>query len=85
MYTKQSIDDKVKSILANVSCIDQDTINADTYLKDDLALDSLDLADVIYKIDSEYGLDIPLHELEKLHTVSELVDHVDHILNPIGI
>lgn len=85
MYTKQSIDDKVKYILANVSCIDQDTINGDTNFKDDLSLDSLDLADVIYKIDSEYGLDIPLHELEILHTVSELVDHVDHILNPIGI
>lgn len=47
-------------------------------LKDDLGADSLDMAELAWAIDREFGSDLPIHEFEKIETVGELIAYVEN-------
>jgi acyl carrier protein len=52
--------DKVADIIADTSEIDRDTITPDSHTIDDLGIDSLDFLDIVFAIDKEFGIKIPL-------------------------
>lgn len=54
--------DKVADIIAETSEIDRDTIAPDSHTIDDLGIDSLDFLDIVFAIDKEFGIKVPLEK-----------------------
>ena len=54
--------DKVADIIAETSEIDRDTITPESHTIDDLGIDSLDFLDIVFAIDKEFGIKIPLEK-----------------------
>ena len=52
--------DKVADIIAETSEIERDTITPESHTIDDLGIDSLDFLDIVFAIDKEFGIKIPL-------------------------
>ena len=54
--------DKVADIIADTSEIDRETITPESHTIDDLGIDSLDFLDIVFAIDKEFGIKIPLEQ-----------------------
>ena len=54
--------DKVADIIADTSEIERDTITPQSHTIDDLGIDSLDFLDIVFAIDKEFGIKIPLEQ-----------------------
>ena len=54
--------DKVAKIIADTSEIDIEKITPDSHTIDDLGIDSLDFLDIVFAIDKEFGIKVPLEK-----------------------
>ena len=54
--------DKVADIIADTSEIERDSIPPESHTIDDLGIDSLDFLDIVFAIDKEFGIKIPLEQ-----------------------
>lgn len=54
--------DKVADIIAQTSEIERDKITPDSHTIDDLGIDSLDFLDIVFAIDKEFGIKVPLEK-----------------------
>ena len=54
--------DKVADIIAETSEIDRDKITPESHTIDDLGIDSLDFLDIVFAIDKEFGIKVPLEK-----------------------
>lgn len=72
--TKTEIFDQIKKMIVEQLDVDADKITMTTNFTEDLALDSLDIFEVIDKIEDEY--DIEIETDDALATVGDLVDYV---------
>ncbi len=54
--------ENVADIIADTSEIDRDAITPDSHTIDDLGIDSLDFLDIVFAIDKEFGIKIPLEQ-----------------------
>lgn len=54
--------DKVADIIADTSEIDRETISPESNTVDDLGIDSLDFLDIVFAIDKEFGIKVPLEQ-----------------------
>ena len=54
--------DRVADIIAETSEIDRSKITPESHTIDDLGIDSLDFLDVVFAIDKEFGIKIPLEQ-----------------------
>ena len=54
--------DKVAKIIADTSEIDIDKITPESHTIDDLGIDSLDFLDIVFAIDKEFGIKVPLEK-----------------------
>lgn len=56
-------------------------IKEDENLSDDLGMDSLDLTEIVIRVEKEFSIHIPDEEVEeKLKTVGDIVDMVEKLL-----
>ena len=56
--------DKVKAIFEEQLGVSQDEMQLDTNFKDDLGVDSLDLYEIVMKMEDEFDVEIPAEELD---------------------
>src|SRR5215217_935910 len=54
--------DKVADIIAETSEIDRETITPEIHTIDDLEIDSLDFLDIVFAIDKEFGIKVPVEQ-----------------------
>ena len=66
---------KITSIIAEKLNVDVATINAQATLQD-LGADSLDMVDIVMKVEEEFGIEINDEDAEKLHTVQDFINYV---------
>jgi acyl carrier protein len=52
--------DRVADIIAETSEISREEITPESHAIDDLGIDSLDFLDIVYAIDKEFGIKVPL-------------------------
>ncbi|MGB7285825.1 MAG: acyl carrier protein [Salaquimonas sp.] len=52
--------DKVADIISETSEIPREEITQDSHTIDDLGIDSLDFLDIVFAVDKEFGIKIPL-------------------------
>lgn len=72
--TKEEVFNKIKDIIVDQLDVDADKVKENTNFKNDLDLDSLDIFEVIDKIEDLYDIEIDTDE--GMETVGELADYV---------
>ncbi len=68
--------EKVKAILVEELDVEEDTITLESKIKDDLGADSLDLFELISKIEDELDVTIEEDDYGKLITVGDIVNYL---------
>ncbi|CAK8054426.1 acyl carrier protein [Eupransor demetentiae] len=72
--TNEEIFNKVKDILVDQFDLDDSEVKMDTNLTDDIDADSLDLFEVLNRVEDDF--DIKLDVAEDIKTVSDLVNKI---------
>ncbi|HLW73346.1 MAG TPA: acyl carrier protein [Candidatus Babeliales bacterium] len=70
--------DKINAIIAEKLHIDAANINPQATLLD-LGADSLDMVDIVMKVEEEFGIEINDEDAEKLHTVQDFISYVHNL------
>ncbi len=68
--------DKLRTIIAEVLCVDPKEITVDTTFIDDLCADSLDVFQIIMGLEEEFDIDISDDDAEKLATYQDVLDYI---------
>ena len=68
--------DKVKAIFEEQLGVSQDEMQLDTNFKDDLGVDSLDLYEIVMKMEDEFEVEIPAEELEDVATFEDVLNYL---------
>lgn len=69
---------KITSIIAEKLHVDAASINPQSTLQD-LGADSLDMVDIVMKIEEEFGIEINDEDAEKLHNVQDVINYVHEL------
>ena len=69
--------DEVQKILARQLRRDPQTITMESEIKKDLGADSLDILQLLMRVEDEYGIVIPDQELAGFKTVADVVAFLD--------
>jgi acyl carrier protein len=71
-----SIEQKVKEIVAEQLERDINEVTSAASFVDDLGADSLDIVELVMKMEEEFEIEIPDEEAEKIKTVQNVVDYI---------
>lgn len=69
----------IKTTLARQLRIDPERITLDAQIKRDLGADSVDILQLLMRLEDDYGITIPDQELAKFETVSDVVNYLDQL------
>jgi acyl carrier protein len=69
--------DKVKKIIVEQLGVDEDEVTMEASITDDLGADSLDQVELVMAFETEFNIDIPDEEAEKIKTVGDAVSRID--------
>lgn len=69
--------EKVQSILARQLRLDPASITPASLIQKDLGADSLDILQLLMRIEDQYGIVIPDQALAKFETVQDVVDYLE--------
>jgi acyl carrier protein len=72
----ESIEAKVREIVAEQLQISANEINLDSSFIDDLGADSLDIVELVMAMEDSFEMDIPDEEAEKIQTVRNAIDYI---------
>jgi acyl carrier protein len=70
------IQEKVISIVSEAANVEAATIKAETSFIDDLNLDSLDMVEMMMKMEEEFGVEIPEEKTEDLKTINDVTSYL---------
>ena len=71
-----SIEEQVKSIVAEQLGVKEDEVTNDASFVDDLGADSLDTVELVMALEEEFETEIPDEEAEKITTDQQAIDFV---------
>ena len=71
-----SIEQKVKSIIAENLGVAEDEIKNTSSFIEDLGADSLDIVELVMQMEEEFEVEIPDEEAENIKTVQNAVDDI---------
>lgn len=69
--------EEVRAILAKQLRVDPERISPDSQIKKDLGADSLDILQLLMRVEDDYGIVIPDQELAGFVTVADVVAFLD--------
>ncbi|MHC1683229.1 MAG: acyl carrier protein [Clostridiaceae bacterium] len=67
---------KIKSIIADQLGVDEEEITMESSFIDDLGADSLDIVELIMALESEFDIEFPDEDAEKVVSVADVVDYI---------
>jgi len=71
--------ERVKSVIIDQLGVDDSQVSMESYFVDDLGADSLDIVNLIMGFETEFDIEIPDEEAEKISTVADAVNYIkDH-------
>ena len=76
----ESVEGRIKAIIAEQLGIDEDEVVNDASFVDDLGADSLDLVELIMALEEEFGKEISDEEAEAITTVQGAIDYINENL-----
>ncbi len=72
-----SIEQKVKSIIAEQLGVGEDEIKQESSFIEDLGADSLDIVELVMAMEEEFEVEIPDEEAEHIKTVGDAINYVN--------
>lgn len=70
------LQEKVIKLISDATKVDLMKITPDTSFVDDLNLDSLDIVELMMKMEDDFGVEIPEEDAEGLKTVKDVVSYL---------
>jgi acyl carrier protein len=77
MATEMTTFDKVKKIIVEQLGVDESEVTPEASITEDLGADSLDQVELVMAFETEFNIDIPDEEAEKIKTVGDAVARID--------
>jgi acyl carrier protein len=74
--------DRVKKIIVEQLGVEENEVTLEASITDDLGADSLDQVELVMAFETEFGVDIPDEEAEKIKTVGDAVQKIDAVAAP---
>jgi acyl carrier protein len=71
--------EQVKEILARQLRVAPEKVTLDAQIKKDLGADSVDILQLLMRLEDDYGIVIPDQELAKFETVGDVVAFLDSL------
>ncbi len=71
--------EEVKTILARQLRISPERVTLDAQIKKDLGADSVDILQLLMRLEDDYGIVIPDQELAKFETVNDVVTFLNNL------
>jgi acyl carrier protein len=71
--------DRVKKIIVEQLGVEENEVTSEASITDDLGADSLDQVELVMAFETEFGIDIPDEEAEKIKTVGDAVSKIDAV------
>ncbi len=71
--------EEVKTILARQLRIAPERVTLEAQIKKDLGADSVDILQLLMRLEDDYGVVIPDQELAKFETVGDVVQFLDNL------
>lgn len=68
--------DKIIEIISDVLDIPKEEITADSKFQDDLGADSLDVVEIVMRLEDEFKLEVPDDVIEKIVTVGDAAEQI---------
>lgn len=69
----------IRKLIADQIDIDEDKITMDSYLREDLDIDSIEALDLILSISEEFEIEVPDEAVEEIKTVSDIVKYIEEL------
>lgn len=74
-----SVFDKVRKTIVEQLGVDEDEVTPEASITDDLGADSLDQVELVMALETEFNLDIPDEDAEKIKTVGDAVRYIEEV------
>lgn len=71
------MEEKVVKLISDATKVDIAKISAETSFVDDLNLDSLDIVELMMKMEDEFGIEIPEEDAEGLKKVNDVIKYLE--------
>ena len=71
-----SVEKRVREIVAEQLERDVNEVTNAASFIDDLGADSLDIVELVMKMEEEFGIEIPDEEAEKIKTVNDVIQYI---------
>ena len=71
--------EKIQAMLAEALNLSVEKVTADAKIVDDLGADSLDVVELLSRLEDEYGITIPDEDVEDLVTVGDVVKEIEKL------
>ena len=72
--------EKIQEMLADALNLSVDKVTPDARIVDDLGADSLDVGELLSRLEDEYGVTIPDEEVETLVTVQDVANEIEKLV-----
>jgi len=74
---KDAIFKRVRKMLSRMMKLKEPTISLESHLRDDLGVDSVDIWEIITKMEEEFGIEVEEGDARGVGTVQDVVDYVE--------
>lgn len=74
--SNEEIFEKLKSIVVEQLGVNEENVTEEATFVDDLAADSLDIVELIMRIEEDFEMEIPDADAEKIVTVGDVVNYI---------
>ncbi|MFC1842145.1 acyl carrier protein [Candidatus Dependentiae bacterium] len=75
-FNRQDIQNKIIDIVSKKLSIDKEVVIKSTSFED-LGADSLDMVEIIMKLEEQFGIEISDEDAEKLSSLAQVVDYIE--------
>ena len=69
--------EKIKELIIEGLGVDEDKVTLEATFEGDLGADSLDLFELVMAFEDEFGVKIPVEDLENIKTVQDVVTYIE--------
>ncbi len=70
------VEQRVREIVVEQLGVEEDEVTEGASFIDDLGADSLDIVELVMKMEEEFGIEIPDEEAEKIKTVNDVIQYI---------
>lgn len=75
-YTRSEITETIQRISCDITGAIPETVNTESNFVEDLRADSLDMMEIVMKIEDEFDIEAPDEDIENIKTVGQAIDYV---------